>query len=206
MRGRLPDIKINIDTDPQKFLEQMQQIALETRQFNVELHKDFSEQGLDILDISLQSSNLHVGLFGQFIAMSNKPTIIQVEIRAERWYPEPPTYKIYVESATEIIKPLLQLYNSSFGARHCLVIESAASLKPKLSPRANQRFKEFVTLANKQILHPLDWQRFYYFIHACSSRNIKTTQEDVKELLLLSNFQMKILKNLQMCFGMVYHY
>jgi hypothetical protein len=188
MRDRLPDIQIKISANPQKFLEQMQQTALETKEFDVELHRDFGGQGLDILDVSPQSSNLHVGLLCQFIAMPNKPSVIQVEIRAERWHPEPPTYKMYVESANEEIKPLLQFYNSSYGTKYRLVIESADSLKPNLPPRANQRFKEFVALANKQILHPLDWKRFYYFIYACSSRNVKTTQEDVKELLLSSGF------------------
>lgn len=191
MRDKLPNIQIKINTSPQDFLEQMKQTAIETEKYAVEFHKDFLGQGLDILDVSPQSSNLHVGLLGQFISVPNKPSVIRVEIRAERWRPEPPTYKMYVESAQETIKPLLQLYNSSFETKYRLTIESADSLKPQLPPRANERFKEFVALANKQILHPLDWKRFYYFIYACSSRSIKTTQEDVKELLLSSGFSDK---------------
>lgn len=188
MRDKLPDIQIKINTSPQNFLEQMQQTAVETKKYDVEFHQDFLGQSFDILDVRPLLSNLHVGLLGQFIKIPNKPSFIQVEIRAERWNPEPPTYKIYVETAKKIIKPLLQLYNSSFGTKYHLVIESAGCLQPQLPPRANQRFIEFVSLANTQILHPFDWERFYYFIYACSSRNIKITQEDVKELLLSSGF------------------
>jgi hypothetical protein len=188
MRDRLPDIQIRIGENPHSFLEQMRKVALQAKKFDVELHNNFSGQGLDILNISPQLSNSHVGLLGQFINNPNKPSIMLVEVRAERWLPEPPTYKTYVEAANEVIKPLLQSYNLTFGTKYRLTIESQKSLEPKLPPRANQRFKEFVTLANKQILHPYDWERFYYFIYACSSRNVKVIQEDVEELLLSSGF------------------
>ena len=196
MKDRLPGIQIKVNVNPHKFLEQMQQIALETKKFHVEFHKDFLGQGLDILSVSPQSSNPHVSLLGQFIITPDKPSVVRVEMRAERWRPVSPTYEMYVKSAKEIIKPLIQSYNSSFEKKYHLSIESEESLKPKLPPRANQRFNEFVTLANKRMLHPLDWKRFYFFIYACSSRSVKTTQEDVKEILLSSGFSDEDSENL----------
>jgi hypothetical protein len=188
MRNRLPGIQIRIKEDHHKFLEQMQHIVLRTKDFQAKYHNGFRKQDLDILSVSHEVPNVHVGLVGQFIATNNKPKIVRVEMRAERWNPAPASYETYVESAKQLIKPLLQLYNSAFHTQYHLLIESAESLKPKLPPRASQRFQEFVDLANKQILHPLDWERFYYFIYACSSRSVKTTQEDMKEILLASGF------------------
>jgi hypothetical protein len=46
------------------------------------------------------------------------------------------------------------------------------------------------------MLHPLDWKRFYFFIYSCSSRNIKTTPEDVKELLITPGFSEEVSDNL----------
>jgi hypothetical protein len=188
MSYRLPDIQVKVDINLYEFLEQMQNLALETKNFHSELHKDFMGQGYDILDLNPQFTTPHVGLFGQLIVAPGKREYVIVEMKADHWNPEPPSYEMYVGSAKDVIAPLLKSYNSIFKTKYRLSIQSAESLKPKLPPRANQRFNEFVGMANKQILHPLDWKRFYFFIYACSSRNIKTSQDDVKELLLSAGF------------------
>jgi hypothetical protein len=82
-----------------------------------------------------------------------------------------------------------------------LFIQTEDDLKPKLPPRANERFNEFIVMANKQILHPFDWKRFYNFIYACSPKNIKITQENVKELLVQCDFSEEVAEDLAKIFG-----
>lgn len=201
MSDRLPSMHIVTDGNAQEFLERIQSLILETNNFQIEFHKDFLGTGFDILDLTPQFTTSHLGLFGQLIIEPQKEGVIVVEMKAERWNPEPPTYKTYVDSAKEIIAPLLKSYNSVFKTQHKLSIQSVKNLKPKLPPRASLRFYEFITMANKQMLHPLDWKRFYYFIYACSPKNVKTSQDDVMELLLLSGFSDDDSNHLASIFG-----
>jgi hypothetical protein len=195
MSDRLPSIQIKVATSPSEFLERLQRIASGNNSFHVEFHRDFLRQGYDILELKPLIPASHTGLVGQFIGNPEKKGVA-VEIRADRWNPEPPTYEVYVDAAKEIVGPLLAAYNILSPIKCRLVIQPAENLKPKLPPRASERFNEFVVIANKQILHPLDWQRFYHFIYACSAKTIKTTQEDVKELLIQSDFSDEVAENL----------
>jgi hypothetical protein len=38
-------------------------------------------------------------------------------------------------------------------------------------------------------LHPLDWKKFYLFIHHCTRPRVKISTADVKDLLLQANFK-----------------
>ena len=60
--------------------------------------------------------------------------------------------------------------------------------KIKLSKGTECYFDQFVNNANKQILHPKDWERFYIFIRASHAGNTKLPQGDLKCLLIDNGF------------------
>jgi hypothetical protein len=190
-----------VDISPSEFLDRLQKIASNNKSLQIEFHRDFPRQGYDTLEVGCWTHAMHTGLVGQFVIDPQKRGIVTVEIRADRWNPEPPTYEIYVAAAKETIAALLAAYNILFNSKYRLLIQTEEDLKPKLPPRAKVRFNEFVVMANKQILHPFDWERFYYFIYACSSKNMKITQEDVKELLVQRDFSDEVAEELANIFG-----
>ena len=60
--------------------------------------------------------------------------------------------------------------------------------KIKLPKRTKSYFEKFVNLANKQTLHPRDWERFHIFILACHEGNTKLPQGELKSLLIDNGF------------------
>ena len=59
----------------------------------------------------------------------------------------------------------------------------------KLPKRTKYFFDQFVNEANKQMLHPLDWKRFYVFIQATHEGRTKLSQGELEDLLLANGFQ-----------------
>ena len=53
----------------------------------------------------------------------------------------------------------------------------------QLPDAVRQAFTGFALNANRQSLHPLDWERFYEFTYLCYRRRVKLTIWDVRELL-----------------------
>ena len=49
-------------------------------------------------------------------------------------------------------------------------------------------FNQFVNNANKQLLHPLDWKRFYIFIQATHEGNTKLLPGELERLLIHNGF------------------
>ena len=58
----------------------------------------------------------------------------------------------------------------------------------ELPKRTKYFFDQFVHGANKQILHPLDWKRFYIFIQACHEGNTRLLQGELISLLIDNGF------------------
>jgi len=58
----------------------------------------------------------------------------------------------------------------------------------KLPKRTKHFFDQFVAAANKQVLHPLDWQRFYIFIQAAHEGRTKLTEGELEEILVANGF------------------
>jgi len=63
-------------------------------------------------------------------------------------------------------------------------------MKPKkqLPERTKYFFDQFVNAANKQILHPLDWKRFYVFIQSAHEGRTKLTPGELEQLLAKNGF------------------
>ena len=62
------------------------------------------------------------------------------------------------------------------------------STKKELPKRTKYFFDQFVNAANKQILHPLDWKRFYIFIQASHEGNTKLLPGELECLLIDNGF------------------
>ena len=60
--------------------------------------------------------------------------------------------------------------------------------KKKLPKRTKYFFNQFVNGANKQILNPLDWKRFYIFIQASHEGNTKLLPGELECLLIDNGF------------------
>ena len=52
-----------------------------------------------------------------------------------------------------------------------------------IPPKTKQVFDRFVTLANKQAVHPYDWDRFRDFVRAAHRHHVRLTPTDLKTLL-----------------------
>jgi hypothetical protein len=60
--------------------------------------------------------------------------------------------------------------------------------KIKLPKRTKYFFNQFLNCTNKQILHPLDWRRFYIFIKACHEGKTKCLPGELEHLLVENGF------------------
>jgi hypothetical protein len=72
----------------------------------------------------------------------------------------------------------------------------------KLPKRTKYFFEQFVNAANKQILHPLDWKRFYVFIQAAHEGRTNLLEGELEELLIANGFQ----SDMAECLSYVYHH
>ena len=68
---------------------------------------------------------------------------------------------------------------------------SDASLRPKLPHKTETAFRAFVGRANRSALHPLDWRRFYKFVHAATTYRANLEDHQVAHLLYAEGFEWK---------------
>lgn len=162
MAEALPAIDIKPSVEPSLFLQRMIAIGRETGQFTTE-HVDDRAGGtrLEVANFRLTRESPHEGHGFQLIAREGKADRVHVEMRAQRWSPEPPTRGAYEQSARDLVGGLLKRYNGSFGTRHRLRIGAGEARPFKLSQRSKTLLDRFATLANTRGLHPFDWRRFY---------------------------------------------
>lgn len=104
------------------------------------------------------------------------------------WNPDPPTYSAYVAATKTTMRPLLDAYAVQFQQRYRLGITRRTTLQPKLPAAARRVFDAFLDDANKTVLHPLDWERFYFFIRHCSARRVRCRPGDLQRLLIRAGF------------------
>ncbi len=58
----------------------------------------------------------------------------------------------------------------------------------ELPPATRKLFVQFVNCANRRVLHPLDWRRFYAFVRFCHSRRVRLYDSELKHLLIRAEF------------------
>ena len=71
-----------------------------------------------------------------------------------------------------------------------------------LPERTGYYFAQFVAAANKDVLHPLDWRRFYHFIHAAHQGRAKLSSHEVESLLVERGFSV----SQAACLSNIYHH
>ncbi len=192
MEAILPDIYIGISEPSRSFIQNFESLIKDEKEFSYNSVKDIDGYiDYDIMNV-IPTNNLgNIELFGQLIARPEEKNKIIVEIRANKWNPEPTTYRSYVIAAKSIFKDLLKKYNSTYKKRYRLNIQSESNTKPKLPAGAKIIFDRFTHKANKSMLHPFDWRRFYTFIKYCHSNKVKIHHDDIMRLLVEENFSEK---------------
>ncbi|MCH7529493.1 MAG: hypothetical protein IH972_08075 [Candidatus Marinimicrobia bacterium] len=184
MEDRLPHISIRIEIAPGEFLRRFRQVALQSGEYLVETITAPTDQ----LQLAPLLVTGHKGLVGHLHADPNDIRRVWVNITAERWDPEPPTYQAYVEAAHAIFAPLLQSYNQAHGTTRRLNIPSLAQTEPQLPEIAREVFETFVAAADKRGLRREDWSRLFDFIRHCTSYNVELAERDLVRLLRLNGF------------------
>ncbi len=182
MRDPLPAIHIN-SKNPLDFLEKIGEIARHSRNF---LMERVTLDRAHAVNLRYLGVSAHKSLGAQFICFDVALNRVAVEMRADDWYPDDfPTYDIYVSSAKLLTNPLLAKYNKNEKTRYRLSIETKEKLEPNLPPLSLKYFEHFTKCANKTMLHPLDWGRFYEFV-----RNDRTNSSeiDMRYLLIKEGF------------------
>jgi hypothetical protein len=203
MYGYLPPIQIRTTSPLRQFLTRMADIGEKSGAFTVERHFGaLGDADFDIINFRSTKSSPHIGLGVQLISQYDVNDIIAVEVRAERWSPDdPPTYATYVAEAKALVGPLLSAYNRDANTRHRMSIARMKRLEPKLPPHSEKLFKRFALLANKSVLHPLDWGRFYEFVRSSRMRR-PLYEEDMARLLMKEGFSVQYAKHIA---GVYFH-
>jgi hypothetical protein len=202
MNDRLPSATITVHDSPQEFMGQMAKVAKLSKRFDVQRRSNYeTTPELDIIDFIPEFRVLQKGLIGQLIYTPSYKQKVAIEVRASQWTSEPLTYELYVTTLHEIFDDLLSQFNKDFKHKYRLSIESRAALEPKLPPNAHRAFQNFVTLANKGSLHPLDWNRFYRFVYACRATRVNPTHDDLIRLLEKESFDAEYAKQIASIFG-----
>lgn len=184
MEDRLPDIAIAIDVEPQVFLDRMTNVIANAATGYTSTELDYSDVGL--IGIGLEPVN-GSGVTAQLLIDPQAPAAVRVEVQDD-WEPEPPSYEQYVAAVRQLFDPLLQAYTQAYTTPLQLSIQSKADTESTVPPAVQQRFDQFVSLANKRVLHPLDWRRWYLFILDCHRNEVMLEATDVAWLLFNAGF------------------
>ena len=185
----LPAIDIKVEETARDFLQKVAAIGKANVNFDVETHFNALErEGYHVVNFRFSGESPHISVGAQLICNPDVVGRVQVEMRAERWFPNPFTRVAYIEAARNLIQPLLASFNQAYSKRYRLRIENAIRAKPKLPPKTAEAFYRFADLANTSSLHPNDWKRFYEFVKLSRT---KLSQEHMQSLLTAKGFSIQ---------------
>lgn len=180
----LPNIDIAITGGPRRFFEEV--LTLDIEDFEIEFHKDaFGNMGLDCINLRYLGKTEHDGLVFKLISPSESAKRIKVETRASRWECRNLSREIYIKTTKWLVRPVIQKYNSKFNKNYRLCIKRTRNPIEHLSPNTRKLFNLFTDLANKESLHPLDYERFYELVWRSRQR---ITESDMTALLIEAGF------------------
>ncbi len=190
MRDRLPHISIRIDTPQTEFLRRMEIVALQSGEYLVEPDQAGDSPGeTGSLKVVALMVTQHHKLVGSLSADPTDAGRVLVEVTAERWDPEPPTYKTYVAAAHDIFAPLLHMYNHAHGTSRRLNIPTPTETEPQLPEKTEVVFNAFTAKADKHGLQRDDWSRLFDLIWHCTTYNVELAEPDLVRLLRLKGFE-----------------
>lgn len=165
MSDWLPDIDIAIVGEPRVFLDGMADIGETSGRFLVERrHGALGAVGLDAVNFRQKEDGVHRTLGFQLLAHPGQPGRVAIEVRAQRWSPDPPSPAVYRDAARVLVGPLLNSFNRSHSTRYRLRIERRDTGRCMMTRRSQILFDRFALLANTSSLHPRDWERFYELV------------------------------------------
>lgn len=185
----LPNISIKVDVKPRAFLDRLEQIA--GRFDNVRIKRTFNiagYEGWESLNLESCVSGYHKKLCGAVISNPESDTRVFIEMVAEHWDPDPPTYDTYVGAARLLFVPLVKAYNRKYHSRCQLNIQTKTVKERELPAETKKRLTSFIVCANKSALHSNDWSRFYQFIAFCHAHHVKLSEGGLKHLLVKAGF------------------
>jgi hypothetical protein len=113
----LPPISIVLRSDRRNFLRDMGELAEASGRFTVEHHFDDPLDGgiyPEATNFRYLHPSIHEELGFQLLGYESHPSEVAVEIRANRWTPDPPTRAVYVEAARSLLSDVLSAYNHPF--------------------------------------------------------------------------------------------
>ena len=178
------------------------------------LHSDWGEVLARLVSIAgdLGLSPRRDGSFGDPLAIFSAPTDPNYDVTLSLQFRRSPKERLIVEAhgdwkeglhyesyATSLRKgmtPLLREYNKLHSPPLRLSIQRKSTLEPRLPKAVASSYHCFVTNANKNVLHPLDTDRFYAFIRDCHGRKVKLTERHVTRLLLREGFDSEMAEDL----------
>lgn len=189
MRERLPWITIQPDIDPKEFISRLENLIHNDKSWKIQNKKKITDD-ISYLVMTYQSdiNDIARNLIAQFIYYPEKfKEKVSVELRAEPWI-KPLTYDSYVVLINKLIKPILKIYNQTYGAKIRLSIASRKAMNPKIRKTVKNVFDFFCLEANKTALRTSDYHIFYGFIHASYKLDSSLTPDDIKDLLIEKGF------------------
>lgn len=185
----LPDISVRVDIPPHEFLKRLEPIARRLEDADVRKGCDtVGFEGWGSLIIDPRSPSPHKKLSCMVYAKPDSDDRVFIDLIADRWTPDLPTYDTYVDAARSVFKPLVKVYNKEYQSRLRLSIQPNTVKKFMLPQKTAQRLQSFIVLANTSALHPLDWNRFYEFIAFCHAHHVKLSKDRLHRLLFEGGF------------------
>ena|SRR5438876_12367679 len=127
MSERLPCITFQIDVDVDTFFRRVQQVADDMGKFYIDQGKFPLPNDIKSVDLRVYESNKHKNVMVRFYHSSKYPKRIRVEVSAERWAPENPTYDDYVSAFHDAMCDFPSRYEKIFGSRLAFEIEKKSA-------------------------------------------------------------------------------
>ncbi len=185
----LPNISIKLDIRPVEFLDRFAQVGKRFDNIQITRIVDIAGyEGWESLNLEPNAPSPHKKLCGSIISNPESGTRVFIEMVAERWHPDPPSYDTYVEAVRLLITPLIKAYNKEYHSRCQLHIQAKTVKEPVLPAETRKRFTSFIVCANKSALHPNDWALFYQFISFCHAHHVKLSESCLRYLLVKEGF------------------
>lgn len=107
-------------------------------------------------------------------------------------------YESYASKVRFLIRPILEKYNKENSSKIRIFVEKFKKSHLKRSQIKSKHFYKFCELANKEMLHPNDWDHFYVFV--------KLSRKPVEEerlicLLIEQGFAIKSAEKIASVYG-----
>lgn len=171
----------------ESFLERLKDCALQISSYEiVDEQKPTDRDDTASLELSFPHHDQHSRVSVVFAAFGNRAETVEVEVKADNWVPAL-DYKAYSSTIREVVQPVLNIYNRSYGTWIRLGVPGPA--KPARLPKeADRLFRRYLAQASRGYAHALDWAVFYDFILHCHDFRVALVAEELKDLILASGF------------------